>query len=65
MRKLRLASSPTRLEPWRAIVDELTTHPAEEQKRVAAGKFESFRVAGILEAMEKSSQVATISATVQ
>lgn len=28
-------------------------HPAEEQKRFAAGKFESFRVAGILEAMEK------------
>jgi integrase len=40
-------------------------HPAEEQKRSAVGKFETFRLAGIVEAMEKSSQVPTISATVQ
>jgi integrase len=40
-------------------------HPAEEQKRSAVGKFETFRLAGIVEAMEKSSQVATVSATVQ
>jgi hypothetical protein len=39
--------------------------PAEEQKRFAAGKLEKFRLAGIVEAMEKSRQVATISATVQ
>ena len=40
-------------------------HPAEEQKRFAVGKFESFRLAGIVEAMEKSKQATTISATVQ
>jgi integrase len=40
-------------------------HPAEEQKRFAVGKLESFRIAGMLEAMEKSRQVSTISATVQ
>jgi len=40
-------------------------HPAEEQKRFAAGKLESFRLAGIVEAMEKSQQASTISATVQ
>jgi hypothetical protein len=40
-------------------------HPAEEQKRFAAGMLESFRLAGMLEAMEKSRQVSTISATVQ
>jgi len=40
-------------------------HPAEEQKRFAAGKLETFRQAGILEAMEKSKQASTISATVQ
>jgi hypothetical protein len=40
-------------------------HPAEEQKRLAAGKLESFRLAGIVEAMEKSQQASTISATVQ
>jgi integrase len=40
-------------------------HPAEEQKRFAAGKLETFRLAGIVEAMEKSRQVSTISATVQ
>jgi hypothetical protein len=40
-------------------------HPAEEQKRFAAGKLENFRLAGIAEAMEKSRQASTISATVQ
>jgi integrase len=40
-------------------------HPAEEQKRFAAGKLEKFRLAGVVEAMEKSRQVATIPATVQ
>lgn len=40
-------------------------HPAEEQKRFAAGKLETFRQAGILEAMGKSRQATTISATVQ
>ena len=39
-------------------------HPAEEQKRVAAGKLEGFRLAGIVEAIEKSRGVSTISATV-
>jgi integrase len=40
-------------------------HPAEEQKRFAAGKLEKFRLAGILEAIEKGRQATTISATVQ
>jgi integrase len=40
-------------------------HPAEEQKRFAAAKFEKFRVAGMVEAMEKRRQATTISATVQ
>jgi integrase len=40
-------------------------HPAEEQKRFAAGKLENFRTAGIVEAIEKSRRVSTISATVQ
>jgi len=40
-------------------------HPAEEQKRFAVGKLETFRLAGMVEAMEKSRQAATISATVQ
>jgi integrase len=40
-------------------------HPAEEQKRSAVGKFETFRIAGTVEAMEKSRQASTISATVQ
>jgi integrase len=43
----------------------LYAQPAEEQKRLASGKLESFRLAGIVEAMEKSQQVSTISATVQ
>lgn len=40
-------------------------HPAEEQKKIAVGKFESFRLAGIVEAMEKSRRATTISATIQ
>lgn len=40
-------------------------HPTEEQKRFAAGKLEKFRLAGMVEAMEKSRQATTISATVQ
>jgi integrase len=40
-------------------------HPAEEQKRFAAAKLETFRLAGMVEAMEKSQRVSTISATVQ
>jgi integrase len=40
-------------------------HPAEEQKRFAAGKLETFRLAGMVEAMEKSRKASTISATVQ
>jgi integrase len=40
-------------------------HPAEEQKRFAAGKLETFRLAGIVEAMEKSQRVSTVSTTVQ
>ena len=40
-------------------------HPAEEQKRSAVKKFETFRLAGTVEAMEKSRQATTISATVQ
>lgn len=31
-------------------------HPGEEQRKLAAGKFETFRVAGIVEAMERSRQ---------
>jgi len=40
-------------------------HPAEEQKRFAASKLETFRQAGILEALEKRQQASTVSATVQ
>jgi len=39
-------------------------HPAEEQKKIAVGKLESFRVAGIVEAIEKGRAASTISATV-
>jgi hypothetical protein len=28
-------------------------HPAEEQKKIAAGKLEAFRIAGIIQAIEK------------
>jgi integrase len=40
-------------------------HPAEEQKRSAVGKLETFRLAGSVKAMEKSLRVTTIPATVQ
>jgi integrase len=40
-------------------------HPAEEQKRVAVGKLETYRLAQIVEAVEKSRGVSTISTTVQ
>jgi integrase len=40
-------------------------HPAEEQKRFAVGKLETFRLAGMVEAMEKSQRVSTFSSTVQ
>jgi len=39
-------------------------HPAEEQKKIAAGKLEAFRIAGIVKAVEKSRGVTTFSATV-
>ncbi len=39
-------------------------HPAEESKRIASAKLESFRLAGIVEAVEKTRGVTTISATV-
>jgi integrase len=39
-------------------------HPFEEQKCVAAGKLEGYRLAGILEAIEKSRGAATLSTTV-
>jgi integrase len=34
-------------------------HPAEEQKKLAAGKLQEFRTAGILQAIEKSRGVPT------
>lgn len=37
-------------------------HPAEEQKKIAAGKHEAFRIAGIVQAIEKN-KLATISPT--
>jgi integrase len=40
-------------------------HPAEEQKRLAAGKLETFRLAGIMEAIERSRGVPTKVTTVQ
>jgi integrase len=39
-------------------------HPAEEQKKIAAARLENFRVAGIVEAIEKQQRGSTISATV-
>jgi integrase len=39
-------------------------HPFEEQKCVAAGKLEGYRLAGILEAIEKSRGATTVSTTV-
>ncbi len=38
-------------------------HPAEEQKRVAVGKLEGYRLAGVLEAIERNRGVTTISTT--
>ena len=40
-------------------------HPAKEQKRLAAGKLETFRLNGIIEAIEKSQRVPTKVTTVQ
>lgn len=39
-------------------------HPAEEQKKIAAGKFEAFRLAGIAQAIEKTRSVTTSPTTV-
>jgi integrase len=39
-------------------------HPAEEQKKIAAGKLEAFRIAGIVEAIEKSRGLTTNPTTV-
>jgi hypothetical protein len=39
-------------------------HPAEEQKKIAAGKLEAFRNAGIVQAVQKSQRVTTIPTTV-
>lgn len=39
-------------------------HPAEEQKKIAAGKLEAFRIAGIVQAIEKSRGVTTFPTTV-
>jgi integrase len=39
-------------------------HPAEEQKKIATGKLEAFRIAGIVQAIEKSQSVTTIPTTV-
>jgi hypothetical protein len=39
-------------------------HPAEEQKKIAAGKLEAFRIAGIVQAIEKSRSLTTIPTTV-
>ena len=40
-------------------------HPTEEQKRLAAGKLETFRLNGIIEAVERSHRVTTKVTTVQ
>ena len=39
-------------------------HPAEEQKRIATGKLEAFRIAGIVESIEKSRSLTTDPTTV-
>jgi integrase len=39
-------------------------HPAEEQKKLATGKLETFRIAGIVQAIEKNRTVTTIPTTV-
>jgi integrase len=40
-------------------------HPAEEQKKIATGKLEAFRIAGIVEAIEKSRLLTTVVTTIQ
>lgn len=40
-------------------------HPAEEQKKIATGKLEAFRIAGIVEAIEKSRSLTTVVTTIQ
>jgi integrase len=39
-------------------------HPAEEQKKIAAGKLEVFRIAGIVQAIERNRGLTTIPTTV-
>jgi len=39
-------------------------HPAEEQKKIAAGKLEAFRIAGIVQAIEKTKSLTTNLTTV-
>ena len=39
-------------------------HPAEEQKKIATGKLEAFRIAGIVQAIEKSKSLTTDPTTV-
>jgi len=39
-------------------------HPAEEQKKIATGKLEAFRIAGVVGAIEKSRSLTTIPTTV-
>jgi hypothetical protein len=39
-------------------------HPAEEQKKLATGKLEAFRIAGIVQEIEKSRSLTTIPTTV-
>lgn len=39
-------------------------HPAEEQKKIATGKLETFRIAGIIQAIEKNRGVTTSTITV-
>jgi integrase len=39
-------------------------HPAEEQKKIATGKLEAFRIAGVVQAIEKSRALTTIPTTV-
>jgi integrase len=39
-------------------------HPAEEQKKIAAGKLEVFRIAGIVQAVERNRGLTTIPTTV-
>jgi hypothetical protein len=38
--------------------------PADEQKKIAAGKLEAFRIAGMVRAIQKSQAVTTIPTTV-